>query len=60
MVGLIDKVTGTLKEAIGRLRSDKRTAVAAKADGPKKQASGPGATRAAKPKIKGRARPKKR
>ena len=59
MVGLIDKVAGTLKEAIGRLRSDRRTAVAAKADGPKGKT--PGATRAAKPKAKGgRARAKKR
>jgi uncharacterized protein YjbJ (UPF0337 family) len=50
MVGLIDKVTGTLKEAIGKLRSDKKAAAGGKAEGTKGPAQG--AAKDAKPKVK--------
>ena len=52
MVELIDKVAGTLKEAIGKLRSDKRVAAGGKAEGTKGPAQG--AAKAAKPKVKGK------
>jgi uncharacterized protein YjbJ (UPF0337 family) len=53
MVELIDKVAGTLKEAIGKLRSDKKAAAGGKAEGTKGPAQG--AAKAAKPEAKGAA-----